>query len=129
MAKSISVGTQNFLDQTNREKKNAYNLLIGLIQSLHSRSLLIDLTNNTQIAGKLELCDGFMNLTLSNVVFIDVDNKQYGFDQFMIRKRSIRYIHLPKDVSYFIFIKFIANKSNFRLCYAHVVYSVLTFSY
>lgn len=95
----LSVGTENFLVQSTREKKNSYNLLIGLIQSLQSQSLLIELSNNTQVAGKLDICDGYMNLTLSHVVFIDRDDKQYGFDTFMIRKRCIRYIHLPKNVS------------------------------
>lgn len=104
MATKLSVGAQNFLIQSTREKKNSYNLLIGLIQSLHSRSLLIELTNNTQIAGKLDFCDGFMNLTLSHVVYIDRDDKQYGFDKFMIRKRCIRYIHLPKNVSIYSFL-------------------------
>lgn len=91
------------LQQNRREKHNSYNSLVGLIQSLINRNLLIEINNNVQVAGTLDYCDGFLNLSLKNVVVIDINNETYGFNDFMIRKRTIRYIHIPNDVSIIIF--------------------------
>lgn len=87
-------------DLTSKEKYNIANSLVGLVQSLTGKSILVELQNNCQVAGVLETCDGYMNLTLHTVVVIDGLGKQYGFDNFMVTKRNVRYVHIPKNVIY-----------------------------
>lgn len=39
-----------------------------------------------------------MNITMTNVVFIDQQRNMRPFDNFLITARNIKYIHIPKEV-------------------------------
>uniref|UniRef100_A0A034VL03 U7 snRNA-associated Sm-like protein LSm10 n=1 Tax=Bactrocera dorsalis TaxID=27457 RepID=A0A034VL03_BACDO len=64
---------------------------------LDGHSVLIDLRNESSVAGRIDATgtDGFMNIHLIDAVFIDRYGLQYPFEQFMVRPRMIRQIHLP----------------------------------
>lgn len=64
---------------------------------LQGHAVLIDLRNETSVAGRISNADGFMNINLEDAVFIDRNGLQYPFEQFMVRDRMIRQIHIPAD--------------------------------
>ncbi|XP_058062297.1 U7 snRNA-associated Sm-like protein LSm10 [Anopheles bellator] len=83
----------------NIEKLNSLNELTGLVQCLVHRNTLIDLRNETSVAGTIVHVDGFMNITMENVVYIDQLGKQFPMDTFMIYPQYIRYVHIPKGMN------------------------------
>ncbi|XP_055688601.1 U7 snRNA-associated Sm-like protein LSm10 [Lutzomyia longipalpis] len=85
-----------------KEKANYFHTLSSVLFAFKDKSLVIDLKNETTVCGIVEEVDGFMNVDLREVVFVDEKGKQHLFDQFYVPKRKIRYVHLPKDVSFLI---------------------------
>lgn len=78
-----------------REKYLVSNTLNCWPVMLQGHSVLIDLHNETSVAGIIDIADGHMTCELSNVVFIDRNGGQHPFDHFMVRNRMIRQIHIP----------------------------------
>ncbi|XP_065087279.1 U7 snRNA-associated Sm-like protein LSm10 [Ochlerotatus camptorhynchus] len=81
-----------------KERFNSLNELTGLAQCLLDRNILIDLRNESSVAGKITNVDGFMNISMENVVLIDQLGKHFPMEEFMIYPRYIRYIHIPESV-------------------------------
>lgn len=100
-----------------------HNTLVCLVKALEGTYTLVDLRNESCIAGKIVKVDGYMNIEMEEAVFIDArgmflnlmnihvftiiyernkiyfifsGNKHY-FSQFFVRHRNIRYVHIPKD--------------------------------
>ncbi|XP_053967532.1 U7 snRNA-associated Sm-like protein LSm10 [Anastrepha ludens] len=67
---------------------------------LDGYSVLIDLRNEISVAGRIDASgtDGFMNIHLTEVVLIDRNGLQYPFEEFMVRPRMIRQIHIPSHI-------------------------------
>ncbi|XP_034650498.1 U7 snRNA-associated Sm-like protein LSm10 isoform X2 [Drosophila subobscura] len=86
---------QNFSSQ---EKYLIANTLNCWPVMLQGHSVLIDLRNETSVAGIIDVADGHMTCELSNVVFIDRNGGQHPFDNFVVRNRMIRQIHIPTDI-------------------------------
>ncbi|XP_052901844.1 U7 snRNA-associated Sm-like protein LSm10 [Anopheles moucheti] len=82
-----------------KEKYNSVNYVTGFAQCLIDRNTLIDLQNETSVAGTIVDVDGFMNVTMENAVYIDQLGRQYLLDNFVIYSKYIRYIHVPKDMN------------------------------
>ncbi|XP_055637624.1 U7 snRNA-associated Sm-like protein LSm10 isoform X2 [Toxorhynchites rutilus septentrionalis] len=80
-----------------KERYNSLNDLTGLAQCLVDMNILIDLRNETSVAGKIVYVDGFFNISMENVVFIDQLGKQFRMEELMIYPRYIRYIHIPES--------------------------------
>lgn len=80
-----------------REKHRIFNTLASVPIALIGNAVLIELHNLRSIAGRIVNVDGFMNISLEEVVLIDKTGKQYEFDQFMIKSQSIKQIFLPDD--------------------------------
>lgn len=66
---------------------------------LLNRNTVIDLWNDTSVAGSIQDVDGFMNITMTNVVFIDQQGKMRPLDNFFVLARNVKYIHIPKEVN------------------------------
>ncbi|XP_017027955.1 U7 snRNA-associated Sm-like protein LSm10 [Drosophila kikkawai] len=81
-----------------REKYLVSNTLNCWPVMLQGHSVLIDLHNETSVAGIIDCADGHMTCELSKVVFIDRNGIQHPFDHFMVRNRMIRQIHIPTDL-------------------------------
>jgi hypothetical protein len=45
-----------------------------------------------------------MNIVMSEAVFIDTRGNEYEFHSFFIHARNIRYVHIPDQVCFIIFI-------------------------
>ncbi|KAH8404129.1 hypothetical protein KR215_010260 [Drosophila sulfurigaster] len=86
---------QNF---SAREKFLITNTLNCLPVLLQGRAVLIDLHNETSVAGIINIADGHMTCELTDAVFIDRNGEQHAFDNFMVRNRMIRLLHLPADL-------------------------------
>lgn len=107
-----------------REKRGVnyilYNTLNCVPQLLIGYNTIVDLRNETSVAGHVDHVDGyrncsklphiyinsnispphrFMNIDMTNAVFIDQQLQQHPFDLFHIPARNVRYIHIPDDVN------------------------------
>ncbi|KAH8274601.1 uncharacterized protein Lsm10 [Drosophila bipectinata] len=83
---------------SSREKYLICNTLNCWPVMLQGHSVLIDLHNETSVAGVIDVADGHMTCELSNAVFIDRNGGQHPFDHFMVRNRMIRQIHIPTHI-------------------------------
>ncbi|EDW09719.1 uncharacterized protein LOC6579911 [Drosophila mojavensis] len=81
-----------------REKYLISNTLNCLPIILQGRAVLIDLRNETSVAGIISIADGHMTCELTDAVFIDRNGKCHAFDNFLIRNRMIRLLHVPADL-------------------------------
>jgi small nuclear ribonucleoprotein (snRNP)-like protein len=81
-----------------KEKFHILNELTGLVHCLINRNVLIDLRHDVSVAGKIVSVDGFMNISMQNVVYIDEAGLQYPMEEFTVFPRYLRYIHLPKEL-------------------------------
>ncbi|XP_037887221.1 U7 snRNA-associated Sm-like protein LSm10 [Glossina fuscipes] len=66
---------------------------------LQGHGVLIDLRNECSVAGRIDNADGHMNINLIEAVFIDRLQRQHAFEQFMVRERMIRQIHIPPHIN------------------------------
>ncbi|XP_055913094.1 U7 snRNA-associated Sm-like protein LSm10 [Eupeodes corollae] len=82
-----------------KEKYLICNSLACIPTLLQGKSILIDLKNETSVAGRILNADGFMNIHLSEAVFIDRHGLQYEFDEFIVKNRCIRQMHIPKELN------------------------------
>ncbi|XP_016968441.1 uncharacterized protein LOC108036670 [Drosophila biarmipes] len=80
---------------SSREKYMVSNTLNCWPVMLQGHSVLIDLQNETSVAGIIDIADGHMTCELTHAVFIDRNGGQHPFDHFMVRNRMIRQIHIP----------------------------------
>ena len=68
-----------------KEKYLISNTLSCVPLILQGQAVLIDLRNETSVAGRICQSDGWMNINLEQAVFIDRDGLQYPFEQYMVR--------------------------------------------
>ncbi|XP_058118902.1 U7 snRNA-associated Sm-like protein LSm10 [Anopheles coustani] len=80
-----------------KERFFSLNHLTGLVQCLINQNVLIDLQNETSVAGTITNVDGYMNVSMKTVVYIDQLGQQFPMDNFMILPKYIRYVHIPKE--------------------------------
>ncbi|KAI8122057.1 hypothetical protein FF38_02183 [Lucilia cuprina] len=86
---------QQFTHKENFLIANTLNCIPLLLQG---QSVLIDLRNDCSVAGRIDNVDGHMNINLIEVVFINRLGQQFPFEEFMIRERMIRQLHIPQHV-------------------------------
>ncbi|XP_028155466.1 U7 snRNA-associated Sm-like protein LSm10 [Diabrotica virgifera virgifera] len=84
---------------TKKELFFYHNYLTGLIKALEGEYTVIDLRNESSIAGRISRVDGFMNIDMDDVIFRDALGNEYCFEQFFVRHRNIRYVHIPKELN------------------------------
>lgn len=110
--------TQNKLSRV--EGFLQYNTLTIVPTLLKNKNTILDLRNETSVAGTIDDVDGwvnyimpfkiemvniqiwssrYMNVTMKNAVFMDQRNNQHSFESYFVPARTIRYIHIPESVS------------------------------
>lgn len=82
-----------------KEQFMIYNTLSCLVKSLEGYYTTIDLRNESSVAGLVAKVDGFMNIELEDVVYLDSYGGRHYFNQFFVRHRNIRYVHIPEGLS------------------------------
>ncbi|XP_055325088.1 U7 snRNA-associated Sm-like protein LSm10 [Sitodiplosis mosellana] len=80
------------------EYSKIYNSLASVPVILLNKNTIIDLWNETSVAGTIQDVDGFMNITMTNVVFIDQQGQMRPLENFFILARNIKFIHIPKEI-------------------------------
>ena len=50
------------------------------------------------MTGRLDKVDEKMNITMSNVVYRDIDDTETKFSLFYIQGKNVRFIHIPDDI-------------------------------
>ena len=105
---------------TARDRYNAANSLLCLLQALEGRVAVIELRNEMAVKGLISQVDGykhtfksmddhivmilpnlysFMNVSLHDATVQGNDDKHYHFEEFFVKARNIRYVQIPEDVS------------------------------
>ncbi|KAK7791716.1 hypothetical protein R5R35_000290 [Gryllus longicercus] len=87
------------MSASKREKFYSYNTLVCLIEGLEGKYTTVDMRNESFVYGKIMQADGFMNLVMSDVTYVDGRGSEYNFDSFFVHARNIRYIHIPTELS------------------------------
>ncbi|XP_037048593.1 U7 snRNA-associated Sm-like protein LSm10 [Bradysia coprophila] len=76
-----------------------YNTLTIVPHILRNTNTILDLRNETSVAGTIFDVDGYMNITMTNAVFVDQRNNQHSFESYFVPARTIRYIHIPESMN------------------------------
>ena len=107
---------------TARDRYNAANSLLSLLQALEGRITVVELRNEMAVKGLISQVDGFarniflfiimtrrcliilhlysfMNVTLLDATVQGNDDRHYNFDTFFVKARNIRYVQIPEDVT------------------------------
>lgn len=79
------------------EKYNVFNSLVSVPMALVGWNTMVDLHNNCTVAGTVDDVDGYMNITMKHVVFVDQRLRLHAFSTFHIQARNIRLIHVPEQ--------------------------------
>ena len=74
------------------------NTLSCVVKLCVGREATIELRNDSFVTGYVVAVDGFMNVTLSKVLFCDPCGNRRKFDEFFLQNRLIRYVQIPKTI-------------------------------
>ncbi|XP_022172652.1 U7 snRNA-associated Sm-like protein LSm10 isoform X2 [Myzus persicae] len=88
--------------KTRRMKMKTVESLVCLVKSVENQFTTIDLQNETSVD---------MNVTLCNVTVTDPNGNRYSCDNFFLKSRLIRYVHLSRTVDIFQAMKDVVRKT------------------
>jgi len=83
---------------TARDRYNAANSLLCLLQALEGTVTVVEMRNEMAVKGLILQVDGFMNVTMRYVTVQGNDGGLYKFDDFFVKARNIRYVQIPDDM-------------------------------
>lgn len=70
-----------------------------LMKELEGHYTTVELRNETEVTGKTENVDGFMNIVLSDVTYTKPNTDPLHFPLIHIHGRQIRYVHIPDQIN------------------------------
>ncbi|XP_076374037.1 U7 snRNA-associated Sm-like protein LSm10 [Tachypleus tridentatus] len=82
-----------------RERALSTKTLVCLIQALQERETTVELRNEVSISGRIEIVDGYMNLTMSDVTLTTPNNEQRKYESFFVQGKQVRFVHIPDDIN------------------------------
>ncbi|CAI6367736.1 unnamed protein product [Macrosiphum euphorbiae] len=85
--------------------------LVCLVKSVENQYTTIDLQNETSVYGLVKEVDCDMNVTLCDVTVTDPNGQRYSCDNFFLKSRLIRYVHLSQTVDVFQAMKDVIRKT------------------
>ncbi|CAG0917357.1 unnamed protein product [Notodromas monacha] len=71
------------------------NTLSAYLHSIVGKSVSVELRNESSVSGRLSGVDGFMNLDLTNAVYVTPNGTTQNFEDFQVRGRQVRFVQLP----------------------------------
>ena len=83
--------------ETHRERFLITNTMVCLLKAVEGLKTTVELRNEKQVTGTVIKVDGYMNITMKNVVYETMKGK-VCFDDFYVNGRNIRYVHIPDEV-------------------------------
>lgn len=81
------------------ERIRAERTLICLLRGCESKIVVVELRNETKIAGRLLNCDGWMNLVIKNATMKRPVGSMETFDELHIVGTNVRYVVLPDEIN------------------------------
>ncbi|TRY73593.1 hypothetical protein TCAL_03343 [Tigriopus californicus] len=85
----MSSGQESFL------KFNTLSCVAGLCVN---HVTTVELRNDSHVTGLVKEVDGFMNVVMDDVEFVDPRHNRMKFSTFFVQNRLVRYIHIPKEI-------------------------------
>ena len=95
-----------------REKFKIKNTMVCLLKAIEGKRTQVELRNENVIVGTIVVCDGYMNLTMRNVIFKPVKGKEARFTDFYVQGKQIRYVHIPDEVDIIKAMEYLAKGRN-----------------
>ncbi|KAK3604665.1 hypothetical protein CHS0354_009276 [Potamilus streckersoni] len=84
--------------ETSREKHFIVNTMTCLIKACEGYEVQVDLRDNSEVNGLVSHVDGFMNISMSDVTLKTKLGHLIKFEQFFVKSRQIRYVHIPDEI-------------------------------
>lgn len=84
--------------ETSREKHYILNTMTCLIKACEGYEVKVDLRDSSEINGHINHVDGFMNISMSDVTLKTNRGHVIKFEQFFVKGRQIRYVHIPDEI-------------------------------
>jgi len=81
-----------------QEKAILNSTLACLVKTLQNKRTTVELRNESFVTGKIVQSDGFMNITMEDVLFTDAHGNKAKFDSFFVQNRLIRFVQIPKHL-------------------------------
>ncbi|XP_015375353.1 PREDICTED: uncharacterized protein LOC107169912 [Diuraphis noxia] len=97
--------------KTRRMKMKTVESLVCLVKSVENQHTTIDLQNETSVYGFVKEVDCDMNVTLCDVIVTDPNGNRYSCDNFFLKSRLIRYVHLSQTIDIFQAMKDVIRKT------------------
>ncbi|XP_054753174.2 U7 snRNA-associated Sm-like protein LSm10 [Lytechinus pictus] len=82
-----------------REKYKARHTLVCLLRAVVGRITTVELRNECSATGYVDDVDGFMNVTMSKVLFVNMDGEKTHMDSFFVQASLVRYVQIPDDIN------------------------------
>ena len=83
---------------TLREKFKVKHTMVCLLRAVVGRITTVELRNECCATGYVDDVDGFMNVTMSKVLFVDQDEHKTHMESFFVQGSLIRYVQIPDDI-------------------------------
>ncbi|XP_064119436.1 U7 snRNA-associated Sm-like protein LSm10 isoform X2 [Macrobrachium nipponense] len=81
-----------------REIQHQYNTLACLLMGLEGWKTTVELHNDAFVTGLIVEVDAKMNMEMQGARYTDGNGKSVLLDNFHVRGRKIRYVHIPDQV-------------------------------
>ncbi|KAK7076162.1 lsm10, U7 small nuclear RNA associated [Halocaridina rubra] len=81
-----------------REQQHKLNSLACLAMGMQGWKTTIELNNDSYVSGRIVEVDAKMNMEISEARYTDGNGKSLNLDNFHVRGRKIRYVHIPDQV-------------------------------
>lgn len=80
------------------DRARTLNTLICLLKEVQGYRTTVELRKECSVTGQLDKVDEKMNITMSDVIFTDVDETETKYSLFYIQGKNVRYVHIPDDI-------------------------------
>lgn len=82
-----------------REKYKSKHTMVCLLRAVVGRITTVELRNECSATGYVVDVDGFMNVTMSKVLFVNMDGEKTHMDSIFIQASLVRYVQIPDDIN------------------------------
>jgi small nuclear ribonucleoprotein (snRNP)-like protein len=90
----MSAATAN----NNNNRSRGRQTLACILQALEGSKVVVELRRDTILRGVLMVCDGAMNLQMTDVTLQPLQGEAKKLEYLHVRSRQVRYVHLPASV-------------------------------
>lgn len=81
-----------------KEYHHSLNTLAFLVIKCVGHKTTVELRNEAHVTGIVTSVDGFMNVTMKKVLFVDPCGNKRKFEEFFVQNRLIRFVQIPSVI-------------------------------